>query len=63
MAQTQVVMKKAAGLQPDAFVNLPDGSRATPDADGKITVSANFITALLGAGYQIVVDSGTTHVP
>lgn len=58
---TTVTMKKASGV--DTQINLPDGTTLKPDASGNITAPAQFVTTLLAAGYQIVVDSGTTHVP
>jgi hypothetical protein len=61
--QTTVPMKVAAGMTVPSLVHLPDATTIFPDATGQILVPALFVTALLNAGFQIVIGSGTTHVP
>jgi hypothetical protein len=56
-------MKMAAGLGTPTIVQLPDSTTLTPDATGLINCPASFLISMLGAGWQIVVASGTTHVP
>lgn len=61
--QTLVPMKVAAGGTVPTQVHLPDASVIFPDATGQIMCPALFVPALMNAGFQIVVGSGTTHVP
>jgi hypothetical protein len=56
-------MKVAAGGTVPTQVHLPDASVIFPDATGQIMCPALFVPALMNAGFQIVVGSGTTHVP
>jgi hypothetical protein len=63
MSQTTIPMKMAAGLGTPTIVQLPDSTTLTPDATGLINCPASFLISMLGAGWQIVVASGTTHVP
>ncbi len=58
-----VTLQLPAGSNVPTQVCLPDGSSVTPAANGTITVSSIFLSALLAGGWQIVVTSGTTHVP
>ena len=60
---TTVAMKPAAGMTVPTMVHLPDATTIFPDATGQILVPALFVSALLNSGFQIVVSSGTTHVP
>jgi hypothetical protein len=61
--QTLVPMKVAAGVTVPSLVHLPDATTIFPDATGQIMVPALFVTALMNAGFQIVVGSGTVHIP
>jgi hypothetical protein len=61
--QTNVPMKVAAGMTVPTQVHLPDATTIFPDATGQFMVPAPFVTAMMNAGLQIVVSSGTTHVP
>lgn len=40
-----------------------DAEQVLPNADGTFTVKSKHMLPLLAAGWQIVVASGTTHVP
>jgi hypothetical protein len=60
---TTVPMKVAAGMTVPTMVHLPDATTIFPDATGQILVPALFVSALLNAGWQIQVSSGTTHIP
>jgi hypothetical protein len=61
--QTTVPMKVAAGMAVPTLVHLPDATTIFPDSTGQLLVPALFVTALMNAGWQIVIGSGTTHVP
>jgi hypothetical protein len=61
--QTNVPMKVAAGMTVPTLVHLPDATTIFPDATGQLLVPALFVTTLMNAGWQIVIGSGTTHVP
>ena len=63
MTLPTVVMQAASGLTVPSIIHLPDGSTVTPNASNQITVATSFISVLLAAGWQVVVSSGTTHVP
>ena len=64
MSQATIPMKIAAGQGTPTQVNLPDSTTLTPDAaTGLINCPASFLISMLAAGWQIVVTSGTTHVP
>lgn len=63
MSQTNIQMVIGAGVPLPYQVHLYDGSVAYPDAAGKITIPGNCVVPLLSAGWQIVVATGTTHVP
>jgi hypothetical protein len=61
--QTLVPMKVAAGMTVPTQIHLPDATTIFPDATGQIMCPALFVTTLMNAGFQIVIGSGTTHVP
>jgi hypothetical protein len=63
MALPMITMQPASGMQVPTQVHLPDGSTVFPNASGQISVASNFVTTMIAAGWQIVVSSGTTHVP
>jgi hypothetical protein len=63
MAQTLIPMKMAAGLGTPTMVNMPDATTLVPDATGLINVQAQHVIALMGAGWQIQITGGSTHVP
>jgi hypothetical protein len=58
-----VTMQLPAGMDVPSVLYLNDGSKVIPNASGQIVVATKFIGLLLNAGWQIVVGSGTTHVP
>ena len=60
---TAVPMKVAAGMTTPTQIHLPDSSMLYPDATGQVMCPALYVTTLMNAGWQIVVGSGTTHVP
>ena len=60
---TTVPMKVAAGMTVPSLIHLPDASTLVPDSAGQVLCPALFVTTLMNAGWQIVVSSGTTHVP
>jgi hypothetical protein len=61
--QTNVPMKVAAGMNVPTQVHLPDATTIFPDSSRQFMVPAAYVTAMINAGLQIVVSSGTTHVP
>jgi hypothetical protein len=60
---TTVPMKIASGGTVPTMVHLPDATTIFPDATGQLLVPALFVSTMMNAGWQIVVSSGTTHVP
>jgi hypothetical protein len=62
MSLPLVTMQPPAGTTPTK-IHHSDASSSVPNASGQITVPSNLVSALLNAGWQIVVSSGTTHVP
>jgi hypothetical protein len=58
-----VPMKVAAGMTVPSLIHLPDASTLVPDASGQVMCPAPFVTTLIGAGWQIVITGGSTHVP
>lgn len=58
---TPVTILPPPGTVP-CVLQLPALSVA-PNADGSFTVPSRLLPALLSGGWQIVVASGTTHVP
>jgi hypothetical protein len=60
---TTVPMKPAAGMGTPTLIHLPDASTLVPDSTGQVLCLALFVTTLMNAGWQIVVSSGTVHVP
>jgi len=63
MSQVTIPMKMQSGMGTPTVVQLPDSTTLTPDATGQINCPASFLISMLGAGWQIVVSSATTHVP
>jgi hypothetical protein len=61
--QTTVPMKVAAGMTTPTMINMPDASTLYPDATGQVMCPALYVTTLMNAGWQIVIGSGSTHVP
>jgi hypothetical protein len=61
--QTLVPMKVVSGNVTPTQIHLPDATRIFPDAGGQFMVPALYVTAMMNAGLQIVVSSGTTHIP
>lgn len=61
--QTTVPMKVATGMTTPTQVHLPDSSLLIPDSNGQVLCPALYVTALMNAGFQIVVTGGATHVP
>jgi len=59
---TPVTVLAPSGTEPPSVLQLP-AQNVTPNADGSFTVPSRHLPALLGAGWRIVVSSGTTHVP
>jgi hypothetical protein len=62
MSLPNVTMQPAAGLTVPTVVFLPDGTSVFP-VNGQITITTNFIAVMIAAGWELVVASGTTHVP
>lgn len=62
MTTTAVAMKRSDGTS-DSKIHLPDASTLIPAVDGTVMVPALFVNSMINAGYQIVVSSGTTHIP
>jgi len=60
---TTVPMKVASGGTVPSVIHLADSSAIFPDASGQFLVPSTQVVAMLSAGFQIVVSSGTTHVP
>jgi len=63
MSLPMITMQPASGMTVPTMVHLPDGSAVAPNASGQISVASNFVSTLIAAGWQVVVSSGTTHVP
>jgi hypothetical protein len=63
MSLPSVTMQPASGMTVPTMVHLPDGSTVFPNASGQISIASNFVTTMIAAGWEIVVTSGTTHVP
>ena len=63
MALPTVTMQSPAGVDVPSIIYLNDGSTVRPAANGQITISSKFLNVMLAAGWQIVVNGGTTHVP
>ena len=60
---TFIPMKVAAGGTTPSLIHLPDASTIFPDGTGQFLVPAQFMTAMLNAGLQMVVTGGAAHVP
>jgi hypothetical protein len=60
--QTNVLMKPAAGVTVPSVLHS-DGVAIFPDASGQFLVPATSVMTMIGAGFQIVVSGGTTHIP
>lgn len=58
-----VTFQLPAGSNVPTRVHMRDGTFATPNAAGQITVDSMYTQDLMASGWQIVVSSGTTHVP
>ena len=63
MSLPLITMQVTVGMTVPTLIHLPDGSTVTPNASGQISVAANFVGVMLSAGWQIVINSGATHVP
>jgi hypothetical protein len=63
MALPNVTMQPAAGMTVPTMVHLPNATTVFPNASGQISIPSNFVTTMIEAGWQVVVSSGTTHVP
>jgi hypothetical protein len=63
MSLPMITMQPASGMTVPTIVYLPDSSTVTPNASGQISVAPQFVTTMIAAGWEIVVASGTTHVP
>jgi hypothetical protein len=63
MSLPNVTMQLPAGTIIPTKVHLPDATTVVPNAAGQISVPSNMVTVLIEGGWQIVVSSGTTHVP
>lgn len=61
--RTLVPMKVAAGGTVPTLIHLPDASTVFPDNTGLFQIPAEFTTAMLNAGLQLVVTGGANHVP
>ena len=59
--QTFVAMKRADGTL-DSVVHL-EAMAIKPDASGIVQIPGQFVSAMINAGYVMVVAAGTTHVP
>jgi hypothetical protein len=60
---TDVTLQLPSGSNTPTDVILSDGTLIHPDSSGQISVASSYVPSLLSAGWQIVVSSGTTHVP
>lgn len=61
--KTLIPMKVASGGTVPTLIHLPDASTVSPDATGLFQIPAEFTTAMLNAGLQLVVTGGANHVP
>ncbi|MEI9964128.1 MAG: hypothetical protein WDM92_04910 [Caulobacteraceae bacterium] len=59
---TPVTLLPPAGSAAPSVLQLP-ALNVAPNSDGSFTVPSRHLPSLLAAGWQIVVASGTTHVP
>jgi len=59
---TPVTVLPPSGAEPPSVLQLP-AQNIAQNADGSFTIPSRHLPALLGAGWRIAVESGTTHVP
>ncbi len=59
---TAITMVLANGASPPTQIHLPDSTTIKPNADGSLTVSAQWAPVLMAAGWAYKM-SGTTNVP
>jgi hypothetical protein len=63
MSLPNVTMQPAAGMTTPSIVYLPDGTSVMPNASGQISIASKYVGVMVAAGWQVIVSSGTTHVP
>jgi hypothetical protein len=64
MPDFTIPMKFTGGSTgPPTSISLPDSTVLVPDGNGLVNVPASFLISMLSAGWQIQIDSGSTHVP